>query len=204
MGGDTALDGTTTHPSNSGERKRNDEASTDMMQRSCNGVDSGMGMRMNHFPFAGGILSDFPITPSPSRLIRPGSKTGKVGGMDPESAGTGRTVRGRGRDWVPLTADGLGWGGEKLGDQSHDTLMSCLYSSLTEAAQGERREEAMGRRDTRARERNTENGEWIDKSKASSLPHRTQHAYPIFSPPHLSSTQPTHHASAAMVGQDEL
>ncbi|KFY57812.1 hypothetical protein V496_06359 [Pseudogymnoascus sp. VKM F-4515 (FW-2607)] len=106
-GGDTALDGTTTHPSNSGERKRNDEASTDMMQRSCNGVDSGMGMgmRMNHFPFAGG------------------SKTGKVGGMDPESAGTGRTVRGRGRDWVPLRADGLGWVGEKLGDQSHDTLM---------------------------------------------------------------------------------
>lgn len=42
------------------------------------------------------------------------------------------------------------------------------------------------------------------KKETSRLPAGIQHAYAIFSPPHLSSTQPTHHASAAMVGQDEL
>jgi hypothetical protein len=148
--------------------------------------------------FAGGILSDSRL--SPIQTDTAVSKTGKVGAAWTLRCGYRQNFTGEGRDWA-RSSDGWGRGGEK----SWGLISRCPHAhGCSESHRGRARREEKG---DRLWTGETGTGKWrMDRQAVGLSPSqgRTQHAYPIFSPPHLSSTQATHHASAAMVGQDEL
>lgn len=154
-------------------------------------------MRMNSF--AGGILSDFRL--SPIQTDTAVSKTGKVGAAWTLRCGYRQNFTGEGRDWVRSSN---GWGtGEKLG--TNLTMPSCSW--LFGVPPRERKERRERRKETGygQKRRELEIGEWTDKPMTLSLPEQdpTRLSHFLTSSSQLNSTN-THHASAAMVGQDEL